>query len=54
MPRPSVTVIVIVAEPLATIVPSEQETVVSQVPWLGSTATSLNEARSIGSLTVTF
>ena len=40
-PAVTVAVIVIVADPLSTIVPSEHETVVSQVPWLGSTETSL-------------
>ncbi len=52
-PALTVAVIVIVADPWSTIVPSEHETVASQVPWLGSTETSLKEERSIGSLTIT-
>ena len=47
-------VIVIVAVALGASVPSEQDTVVSQLPWLGWTATSVNDAGSTGSLTVTF
>ena len=52
--RAALAVIVIVAVAFAASVPSEQETVVSQLPWLGSTATSVSEAGSSGSLTVTF
>ena len=50
----AVAVIVIVAVPFAASVPSEQDTVVSQLPWLVWTATSVREVASIGSLTVTF
>ena len=40
----TVAVIVIVAVPLAAIVPSEHETVASQLPWLATASTSLKEA----------
>ncbi len=49
----TVAVTVIVAVPLAAIVPSEHETVASQLPWLATASTSPNEAVSIGSLTIT-